>query len=286
MSTELQGTTISEAPPTYYEVPSDDLAAQLEQMKAMMEQMRLEKEQMRVDKERLETEAKRKAEEEAVREAKRKEEEAAEKEANEIKALYDELHADFMKDWYEKGLSAIVQYQHSQEFSAYYTIDEKTRYPIVKRNNGLTPEGIQLAEKYIQDGLKKLPIITSFIKENILLGCKYVPLWISSQRLYITSKGLFTYNLTTNLWCPMYLFNKQLCAKDIHILRQIQGLIQGITFLGGWQGGYPMSLSNLEAVIRLIPGGYKNGSWRQLNGFFGMYFNESTMEVSEVPPPL
>lgn len=270
---------MSEAPPTYYEVPSEDLAAELAQMKAMMEQMRL-------DKERLEMEAKRKATEEAAREAKRKEEEAAEKEANEIKALYDELHADFMKDWYEKGLSAIVRHQHSQAFDAYYTIDEKTRYPIVKRNGGLTPEGIQLAEKYIQDGLKKLPIVTSFIKENILLGCKDVQLWISLQSLYITSKGLFTYNLTTNLWCPMYLFSKQLRAKDIHILRQIQGLIQRITFTGGWQGGgYPMSLSNLEAVIRLIPGGYNNGSWRQLNGIFGMYFNETTMELSEVPPP-
>lgn len=268
---------MSEAPPAYSE-HGEDLVAELAQMKAMMEQMRLEKE-------RMETEAKRKVEEEAVREAKRKEEEAAEKETNEIKALCDELHADFMKDWYEKGLSAIVRYQQSQAFDAYYTIDEKTHRPIVKRNNGLTPEGIQLAENYIQDGLKKLPIVTSFIEENILLGCKYVHLWISSQSLYITPKGLFTYNLTTNLWCPMYLFNKQLSAKDIHILRQIQGTIQGISFRGGWQQGHPMSLSNLEAVIRLIPGSYKNGDWRQLNGIFGIYFNETTMEVSEIPPP-
>jgi len=277
---------MSEAPPAYHEVLYEDHAAQLEQMKAMMEQMRLEKEHLRADKERLETEARRKVEEEAVREAKRKEEEAAEKEANEINALYDELHADFMKDWYEKGLSAIVQYQHSQEFHAYYTIDEKTRYPIVKRNGGLTPEGIQLAEKYIKDGEKKLPIVTSFIEKKILLGCKYVQRWFPSQRLYITPKGLFTYNLTTNLWCPMYLFHKQLSAKDIHILRQMDGMIQGIDFRAGWQGGNSMSLSNLEAVIRLIPGGYKNGSWRQLNGIFGMYFNETTMEVSEVPPSL
>lgn len=277
---------MSEAPPAYHEIPYEDHAAQLEQMKAMMERMRLEKEQMRLDKERLETEAKRKVEEEAVREAKRKEEEAAEKEANEMKALYDELHADFMKDWYEKGLSAIVQFEQSQAFNAYYTIDEKTRYPIVKRNSGLTPEGIQLAEKYIKDGEKKLPMVTSFIEKKILLGCKYVQHWLSSQRLYITPKGLFTYNLTTNLWCPMYLFHKQLSAKDIHILRQIQGTIQGISFHAGWQQVHPMSLSNLEAVIRLIPGGYKNGDWRQLNGIFGMYFNETTMEVSEVPPPL
>jgi hypothetical protein len=39
-----------------------------------------------------------------------------------------------------------------------------------------------------------------------------------------------------------------------------------------------------ESVIRLIPGSYKNGLWKQLDGFFGMYFNEETMELSEVPP--
>jgi hypothetical protein len=46
-----------------------------------------------------------------------------------------------------------------------------------------------------------------------------------------------------------------------------------------------MALSNVEAVIRLIPGGYKNGSWRQLNGIFGMYYNEETNELSTFPPP-
>jgi hypothetical protein len=53
-------------------------------------------------------------------------------------------------------------------------------------------------------------------------------------------------------------------------------------------GDVPQSdaLKKFESIIRLIPGSYKNGSWRQLDGFFGMYFNETTMEVSEVPPPL
>jgi len=41
-----------------------------------------------------------------------------------------------------------------------------------------------------------------------------------------------------------------------------------------------------ETVIRLIPGGYKNGSWRPLDGFFGVYFDEKTMELSELIPPI
>ena len=45
------------------------------------------------------------------------------------------------------------------------------------------------------------------------------------------------------------------------------------------------NLKNLELTLRLIPGSYKNGSWRQLDGFFGLYFNETIMEVSTILPP-
>ena len=45
-----------------------------------------------------------------------------------------------------------------------------------------------------------------------------------------------------------------------------------------------MNSKKLESIIRLIPGSYVNGDWRQLDGFFGMYYNETTMEVSEYPP--
>jgi hypothetical protein len=51
------------------------------------------------------------------------------------------------------------------------------------------------------------------------------------------------------------------------------------------QSGDTSAPKKVESIIRLIPGSYKNGDWRQLDGFFGMYFNETTMEVSEMPPP-
>jgi hypothetical protein len=44
--------------------------------------------------------------------------------------------------------------------------------------------------------------------------------------------------------------------------------------------------SDLESIIRCIPGSYINGHWKQLDGFFGPYFNEETIEISLVPPPL
>ena len=41
-----------------------------------------------------------------------------------------------------------------------------------------------------------------------------------------------------------------------------------------------------ESIIRCIPGSYINGHWKQLDGFFGAYFNEETIEISLIPPPL
>ena len=40
----------------------------------------------------------------------------------------------------------------------------------------------------------------------------------------------------------------------------------------------------IEQIIRLIPGSYKNGDWVALGGFFGMYFNKKTLEISATPP--
>lgn len=44
-------------------------------------------------------------------------------------------------------------------------------------------------------------------------------------------------------------------------------------------------LKDFELIIRLIPGSYKNGSWRPLDGFFGPYFNEKTLEIYPHAPP-
>jgi len=83
---------MSEPPPAYKEIPGEDLVAELAKMKAMMEQMRL-------DKERLETEAKRKAEEDAAMEVTRKREQEEmlarlrmeQEEARELEETYKRL---------------------------------------------------------------------------------------------------------------------------------------------------------------------------------------------------
>jgi len=60
--------------------------------------------------------------------------------------------------------------------------------------------------------------------------------------------------------------------------------------MSAWQMTSVMSVGvcqlnrNLESIIRIVPGSYQNGLWKQLDGFFGIYFHELTMELSELPP--
>ena len=46
---------------------------------------------------------------------------------------------------------------------------------------------------------------------------------------------------------------------------------------------YLEAKKEFESVIRAIPGSYKNKNWRPLDGFFGLYLNETTMEINEFP---
>ena len=41
---------------------------------------------------------------------------------------------------------------------------------------------------------------------------------------------------------------------------------------------------SFEFIIRTIPGSYQNGNWRQLHGFFGMYYRLPHSDLSDCPP--
>jgi hypothetical protein len=42
--------------------------------------------------------------------------------------------------------------------------------------------------------------------------------------------------------------------------------------------------NQFSSIIQLIPGSYKNGDWKQLDGLFGdLYYNEKTNTLSEFP---
>jgi hypothetical protein len=251
---------MSEPPPAYKEVPGEDLIAELAHMKAMMEQMRLEKD-------RLETEAKRKAEEDAAAAQIRAEKE----EARELEEIHKRL-------------------QESPEYKAIITNLEE--------NNKL------LVDSIIQRG--EVILFLNGEQGGGIVGMRY-GLRMNGSGLYyltgaITNKHI--YHIQTNYETlevsagTIYTFDRSLGKKEITLLENLtkvsknyKNQYSGIGICIGFymtdqSGSYFGKQKKFESVIRLIPGSYKNGDWRQLDGFFGMYFNETTMEVSEVPPSL
>jgi hypothetical protein len=116
---------------------------------------------------------------------------------------------------------------------------------------------------------------------------------------------------------PIYMFNSELEKKDIKILKQVfqessscsknpiigenivvkvielrkicDGILESFQYNGNEKKYVISCLKStewakpFETVIQLIPGGY-NSSWKPLNGFFGMYFNQETSEISPIPP--
>ena len=114
--------------------------------------------------------------------------------------------------------------------------------------------------------------------------------------IIITNTGLYQHSRhnpsTDGRWSinnyicgPIYLFTKPLTLKHAKLIQYVMengAKINTVSFCKS-DSGYPEKRV-LESVIRLIPGGYKNGNWRQLDGSFGMYYNNVTNELSHVPP--
>jgi hypothetical protein len=267
-------------PPAYSEAPVDDLATELAKMKAMMEQMRLEKE-------RMETEAKRKAEEEASATQLRAEQE----EERELAEIHKKLNKDIM-----------TQYDNP--------------YGISKSAAGAADQ--KLLEQLKTSGEIILYIVVG--SQNTSTGClKTIDIIITNRNIYSlrfhrdSTEAQSGYGpcYTSGLRCSsLYTFDKPLNSKQTKMLSILYdsnkyisslmspktGSIMGNLYILNNASSYANHVyshesatyldarKKFESVIRLIPGSYKNGDWKQLDGFFGMYFNESTMEVSEVPP--
>ena len=98
-----------------------------------------------------------------------------------------------------------------------------------------------------------------------------------SQTNILSDQHVYAYDVSkppSERFAPVYTFDSPLTMKNAKILTYKK---IGDAFLN------PVSF---EALIRTIPGSYKNGSWRQLNGFFGLYVNDETNEASRKPPVL
>ena len=233
-------------PPAYAEAPSEDLVAELAKMKVMMEQMRLEKE-------RMETEARRKAAEDAKRKVEQEKMMAIlrleQEEARELEEIHKRLHETNMRVWahIDDRSKTLLSSLAQREIILFYYYKQNLTY-IITNKNIYRVWGFGYP-------IPKLGLIYTFDTT------------LTKKQILFLEKGLIDPDN------PSYEGRGPLLkrAANYHYSNP--------------QSGDTSAPKKVESIIRLIPGNYKNGDWRQLDGFFGMYFNETTMEFSEMPPP-
>jgi hypothetical protein len=243
------------APPVYSDIPvaAPPVYAEAphDDLAAELAQMKAMMEQMRLEKERMETEARRKAAEDAKRKVEQEKMMAIlrleQEEARELEEIHKRLHESNMKSygWHLDDRNKAILTSIAQHETVLF---------------------------YEQHEKKLTYIITN---KNIY------------RVLGFGSKLGLIYTFDTTLTKKQTLFLEKGAARTDC---EHGPLLRRVSFLH-YSTGCPANEAHLsapkkfESVIRLIPGSYKNGDWRQLDGFFGMYFNETTMEVSEMPPP-
>jgi hypothetical protein len=295
---------MSEAPPAYSEAPHDDLAAQLEQMKAMMEQMRL-------DKERLEMEAKCRAEEDAAAALRARQEAAlrAEQEELVVKLQKDKKELDVIFQQFQNHVVRVPDLRFENPSAYTFGKNEKQLLTMIE-NSGETilSVGFSTQTMYGNSDAVTIPY-QSGIYPNV--QSRGINLILTNSQLYGVYyntdkaeycenkyvKTLIKMNHTMSFQCvSLYQFSEPLNIKYatmlLYILKTQSGtgsccLWNYVTLLELATNGTNPNVyaKKFESIIRLIPGSYKNGDWKQLDGFFGTYFNETTMEFSEIPPP-
>lgn len=101
---------------------------------------------------------------------------------------------------------------------------------------------------------------------------------------------------------PFYWFDSELSRRDLTLLENIdkpskraRWELYSVTHFAAlncitnvhpseMNGVRKESVDNFQTILRLIPGSYKNGPWRPLDGFFGPYLNEDTLEIISLIP--
>ena len=239
----------------------NQMEAQMEAMKAMMEAMRLEKE-------RQEQEAKKKVEDEIAAAKLRAEQE----EAREL--------AVFQKESQMKLHSLIYQNQ-----GPYYAESLHGCRPLLIE---MEKSGEILIEFLCGAILEHFPAEYEFIITDRHIYYVLCAKEDHDSRLKFRHiSKLYSFRAPLNsAYCKLLrnVLKSENCTRIIPLKKRI---CSGIDH----NQNRPVSESELayhrkkfESVVRIIPGSYQNGDWRQLDGFFGMYYNEKTMEVSEYPP--
>ena len=260
--------------------------------------MRLEKEQMRLEKERYEMEAMRREEEAAMALRMEQEREMAIKEKKELDvvfSLFRDLPCIYSPD--KSNIDYVFENAGEEECKFLRSLEASGEIILCAHLDMSI-----LRCPYNQESEKK-GVLTIVLTNYHLYKCTYTktvktstsPCDVCTRRNSPPHKPDDCYSLRTGIFyaSKLYSFTNPLNLVHAKILSYIMTIqiIEKIGYVAPNRSLWDRipcidSLKKFESIIRLIPGSYKNGSWRQLDGFFGMYFNETTMELSEVPPPL
>jgi len=140
--------------------------------------------------------------------------------------------------------------------------------------------------------LKMVKIYEHISREVILFYHGSLSVSDSTRLVVFTKKNI--YRIVTKYvnqeWdiflCPLYTFSNELDVKSLIILKNIKksGSATSLNIADSSINILDPFRVSTEKAIRMIPGSYQFGPWKELNGFFGSYFNEETFEISTSPP--
>ena len=227
--------------------PETQLASQLEIQKREMEAMKGMMEMMRLDKERQEREL-------ATTKLRLEQEaklRAEQEETRELSEIHKRLHERNIKsywDYLDDKNKALLTSLAQREVVLFYNHHERYLTYIVTNKN---------MYRVVRQNYHTGPVLGVIYTFDTML---------TKKQTVLLEMGIVTYTE----------------SNDGSLIKRLSGCHYNRNAVGD---AYTTAPKKFESVIRLIPGSYQNGDWRQLDGFFGMYYNETTMEVSEYPPP-
>jgi hypothetical protein len=219
--------------------------------------------------------------------------------ARELKEFQKKLNEAAIAKWIQQGMTSphnlnnklIKQITNNEEVILYTTF---LRYGGVTPSSGGNPlYGSSLNISLIVTNRNVYSVrihLESYKTESqsgheLFSGLHYMPVYTFDQPLNLKQTKMLSI-LTSNT-------DYREEDKDESIPRYYNtvSILAGLNkSMGGGRGEmayimfpYLEAKKKFESVIRAIPGSYKNGNWRPLDGFFGLYLNETTMEINEFP---